>query len=535
MFIKKLIYSLLFLCVAFSGHAQDSLLLRDYQYVKRQSPWLTSNNAAGLTNYLSPNIAEAEAGLSYAKGELIDYWQAPTLLQANVRAEAFQRLSSRTVVYGCISYDNYTGRNMAGSAFINPTRKPFDIVEDSLTNKGRKHRDTYQLAGAIGVDLGKGFAIGGRIDYTAANYAKYKDLRHSNKLMDLKLSVGATYRLLEQLTVGANYLYHRNTESISFSTYGKNEKVYKSLIDYGNFMGRVEQFGNSGYTEKSREMPLVEDLHGGSLQIAWKPNGQWSFHNQFSIGHGDGYYGRKSPYTITFTGHKRDFLEYQGSLSHQAEDSRHRLDFGISTEKLVNNTETYRELTNANGAHYYEYYDPVKAGDKKWTNIHIDYTADLMVRGELPTWTLTAGFDYMQRKQTGILYPYYRKQKLNTMLGQVSATRHILLRKGVLSATARMSYQKGSGEPYKDGIYQTPSDEEYAPPTMPAWLYQEYRYLTAGQFGVGAEAKYAFIIPMTKLSTFVKGGFKYSKSGSSNEYTEGDYRLRLCFSVGCLF
>jgi hypothetical protein len=108
---------------------------------------------------------------------------------------------------------------MAGSAFINPTRKPFDIVEETTENTGTKHQDTYQLTGAIGVDLWKGISLGGRVDYTAANYAKYKDLRHSNKLMDLRLSIGLMARVLNQLNVGVNYQYHRNTESITFSKY----------------------------------------------------------------------------------------------------------------------------------------------------------------------------------------------------------------------------------------------------------------------------------------------------------------------------
>ena len=515
------------------AYAQDSLL-RDYQFVKQQSSWLTSNNAAGLTNYKAKNIAEAEAGLSYAKGDLIDYWQAPTVLQANVRAEAFQRLSARTVVFGSISYDNFTGRDMAGSAFIDPTYKPFDIVEDSLTNKGRKHRDTYQLAGAIGVELWKGYSIGARVDYTSANYAKYKDLRHSNKFMDLKLSIGAMGHVLNQLTIGANYLYHRNTESLNFNTYGKIDKVYKSLIDYGGFMGRVEQFGTTGYTEKGRDMPLVEDQHGGSLQIEWCPSSQWSFFNELTLAHGTGYYGRKSPYTITFTNHDRDLLSYHGSLRYHAATSTHRLDANISTEKLTNNAETYRELTNANGAHYYEYYEPVKTGDKEWTNIGISYTTDLQVSNELPTWTLNIGMDWQKRKLTGIQYPYYRKQELTTTRSYIQATRNILFQQSVLAASVRFIYQKGSGEPFTDGFYQTLSADAQNPYTMPAWLYQEYRYLTAGQYAFGADVKYSFLVPKTKLCAFVKGGFDYSKS-ASNEYTNSDNRIRLSLSVGCQF
>jgi hypothetical protein len=523
------------MCVMLSAHAQDSILLRDYQFVKQQSSWLTSNNAAGLTNYQTKNIAEAEAGLSYAKGGLIDYWQAPTVLQVNVRAEAFQRLSARTVVYGSISYDNFTGRDMAGSAFIDPTNKPFDIVEDSVTNKGRKHRDTYQLTGAIGVELWKGFAMGARLDYTSANYAKYKDLRHSNKLMDLKLSVGVMGHMLDQLTIGANYLYHRNTESLNFNTYGKIEKVYKSLVSYAAFMGRLEQFGTTGYTEKGRDMPLVEDQHGGSLQIEWYPSTQWSFFNEVSLAHGTGYYGRKSPYTITFTNHDRDLLSYHGSLCYHRASTVLRLDVNLSSEKLSNNAETYRELTNENGAHYYEYYTPVKTGNKLWKKGQIILTANLGVKNEIPTWTLVAGVHRMNHKQTAYLYPFYRRQDLNQTKGMINVTRNLVGSKGIWSFSLSTAYQKGSGEPFEDLTFATPSEKQPLPPTMPAWLYQEYRYLTAGQYAVGADVKYSFVWPKTRISTFVKGAFDYSTSNTSNEYIESDNRLRLSLSIGCLF
>ena len=513
--------------------AQDTLLLRDYSYVQQSLPWLTQRNAAGLTLFDNQNIAEAELSLSHGSGKLTGISSSPSATNLQATIESYYRINPRMVVFGAISYDNLSGSDMTGSAFMQD-RLPFDIVEDSLTNKGRKHRDTYQLAGAIGVELWKGYSIGARVDYTSANYAKYKDLRHSNKFMDLKLSIGAMGHVLNQLTIGANYLYHRNTESLNFNTYGKIDKVYKSLIDYGGFMGRVEQFGTTGYTEKGRDMPLVEDQHGGSLQIEWCPSSQWSFFNELTLAHGTGYYGRKSPYTITFTNHDRDLLSYHGSLRYHAATSTHRLDANISTEKLTNNAETYRELTNANGAHYYEYYEPVKTGDKEWTNIGISYTTDLQVSNELPTWTLNIGMDWQKRKLTGIQYPYYRKQELTTTRSYIQATRNILFQQSVLAASVRFIYQKGSGEPFTDGFYQTPSADAQNPYTMPAWLYQEYRYLTAGQYAFGADVKYSFLVPKTKLCAFVKGGFDYSNS-ASNEYTNSDNRIRLSLSIGCQF
>ncbi len=251
MLTQKITLALLTCIAALSASAQDSLLLRDYQFVRQSDPWLTHQNAAALTRFVADNIVEAEASLTKGNGGLVNFDDSRNTLAGNVRAESFYRLSRRVVTFGAISYDNWTGRDMTGSAFM-LRRTPFDLVEDSLTNPGRKHRDTYRLVGGVGADVWQGISLGAQLDYTSANYAKYKDLRHKNKLMDLQLTLGTYVPVVSWLNIGANYTYHRQTESVDFGTYGKSERVYKTLIDYGAFMGRVEQFGNEGFTDKSR-------------------------------------------------------------------------------------------------------------------------------------------------------------------------------------------------------------------------------------------------------------------------------------------
>lgn len=70
---------------------------------------------------------------------------------------------------------------------------------------------------------------------------------------------------------------------------------------------------------------------------------------------------------------------------------------------------------------------------------------------------------------------------------------------------------------------------------MEAFLYQEYRYLTAAQYAFGADVKYAFVFPGTQLATYVKGGIDYNRSNTSNDYTDGNYRIGLNLAIGCLF
>ena len=516
--------------------AQDSLLLRDYQFVKISNPWLSSTNASALTRFDTKSITEANASLSLQKGGLVDYYQAPKVVQANVAIESYYRLSPRTVVFGHISYDNYAGKNMTGSAFIDPTRKPFDIAEDSLTNPGNKHRDTYRLAGGVGVDVWRGYAIGARVDYTSANYAKYKDLRHKNKLMDLSASVGIFAPVLPWMSLGADYVYHRNTESITFSTYGKSEKVYKSLINYGAFFGTVEQFGNEGFTDKSREMPLFEDSHGANFQLELRPIDRLALYGTIGFSNGSGYYGRKSPYTITYTNHDRNtFTANATIIYHPSPVTHHLLAFTYRNEKLANRANTYRELTNESGAYYYEYYDAVETADKQWQDIQLDYICSWGIRGELPTWQLHASWQWMKREQLNYLFPYYRHQNLTSNTFALAATRNIVMKRGVWTINLDAAFCKGSGEPYEDNTYVTPSSKQQEPATMDAFLYRNYQYLTAPQYHIGGSVKYAFIFPGTRLKTHAMLSISHQKANKVYEYSQGCDRLQTAITLGCTF
>lgn len=514
---------------------QDSLLLRDFSFIKSDGGWLTSQNAALLTQWKSRNISEAELAFKLAKGGLTDFSGSRDTRDVDASIESFYRINPHTVTYGRMSYNYFTGKDMGGSAFIDPARKPFDIEEDSITNLGKKHRDTYQLSGGVGIDIYRGISLGAKIDYTAANYAKYKDLRHKNKLMDMTLTAGVLIPVSRAVQFGANYYYRRNTESTAFNTYGREEKVYKSFINYGPFIGEVEQFSNSGFTEKSRENPLVDDYNGGSLQAKFSLGHCFTMFHEMMIAHREGYFGRKSPYTITFSNHDAEVYEYHGQLCFHGDGCRHQLDATVSVENLENRFAHYREKSNESGAYYYEYYDDVKTANKVWVTGHIAYTAHLGIRGELPAWSLTASYDWGHRKQTAYKYPYYRRQKLDNQEMRLKVVHNHLLRRGILSCGVTGAFKQGEGDPFEDLTFTTPSDKQSAPSTMDVWLYQEHRWLTSPQYLISGSLKYTTIIPQTKLAAFVKASVNHRKANATNDYCRGRDHTAMSFAVGCVF
>ena len=512
----------------------DSLLHRNYNYLTDSEPWLTSCNAAALTRFKADNISTARISLTSGHGGLTNFSDSRNMLEAGAEAASYFRINQRTVVAGSISYTNFTGKEMGGSAFISPDRKPFDIEEDSLTNLGKKHLDTYRLTGGVGFDICHGIAVGARLDYTAANYAKYKDLRHKNKMLDMTLAIGAMAPIGKHLHIGANYLYRRNTESVAFNTYGRNEKVYKSFINYGPFIGRVEQFEGNGLTEKGREMPMVDDYNGAALQIDITA-GDITFANEITAVHRVGYYGRKSPYTITFTHHESNLYGYSGKVLLRENRNLHLLSVTLDAENLENSFSTYREKSNDNGAYFYEYYDDVKTANKLWINGEAAYTLHIGVKGELPAWTVKAHYRWMHRKQTAYEYPYYRRQKIDNRETGLSITRNLTLRRGVLSLNAEGAFISGKGKPFEDLTFTEPSDKQIPPPTMEAWLYREYRWLTAPQYTLGGSAKYTFVLPAIHTATYVEASARHRKANATNEFCTGRDCTTLTVAVGCHF
>jgi len=522
--------------------------LRDFSFVKATNPWLTSDNAAGLTQYDSRNIATAEVNYEFDKGGLVNYDGSPRTISLGAETEAYQRLSKRIALYGKISYNSFSGHDMAGSAFIETERLPFNLVEDSLTNLGKKYKDTYNLVGGIGVNVWKGLSLGVKFDYTAANYAKYKDLRHKTKLMNMVFTAGATYQA-GVFTLGADYFYRRNTQTITFSTYGKSEKDYYTLVDYGIFTGRPEYFGSEGFTDKSREMPLLNDYQGVGVQLGIAITPQLYFYNAFRAAHRDGYYGRKSPYTITFTNHKSNTYHYDANLCLRLKTSQHVLRFSLDAEDLENYMTTRQNLTNDLGATYYEYFTPVKSANKQWVNTNIDYTTYF---GTHLNTSVSAGVNLMHRKQTVYYYPYYRRQNIHSREYYLQGQYNWFIRKGYFTFSLRGSYAQGSGEPYEEGIYDAAPEmsKTVTPPTMTAYLYREYQYLTANQYSAKGSVAYTFpfIKRQPDLLLYIKGDIEHRKANGLpknttdsdgnqivNNYLTGCDRLQFCLSVGCHF
>ena len=116
-------------------------------------------------------------------------------------------------------------------------------------------------------------------------------------------------------------------------------------------------------------MPLFNEYQGGGVQLSWDITPWLSWYNNFSFNNRDGYYGKKSSYTISYNQFDGNQFEYSGRFSISHVNNRHDLNIQFSTEKLTNYNNTYREVEDpVTSARYYEYYTPVKLSKKTWTS-----------------------------------------------------------------------------------------------------------------------------------------------------------------------
>lgn len=506
----------------------------DYGYIKRSDARLTGYNATGIRYLPVGKMAVADVFATKENGGFINYHQSDDSYTLGAQTESFFRLSSRIVFFGGICYRYFTGKAMGGSAFIDPYEQPFDIVEYTDTTRGVKNLETYRLAGAISTDLTHRVTLSAKVDYHAANYAKQKDLRHKNRLLDMSVTAGASWRLHETVELGANYFYRRSVEGLNFNVYGTTDKRYYSLISYGAFFGAVEEFGETGYTQKNDNTPMYNRYHGASMQLHIDRPAHFRMFHELTYKQREGGYGRQASARVLHSRHRSDICEYKGAFLLKKGSAHHRLDLHLENESLENLESVYRHESLPGGTTVIVYYDPLKVADKQRLNASIGYTADIGVRNFNPRWTFKGGIDLYQRKQTLSLYPYYRKQTIRYVHYHATAVRNLVRGKNEYGISVGARYTSGGGTMAKDGQYATPGEDQTKPKYNELYLAREYEYLTAAQIRGDVALQYSRVLNANGTRGYVAMNGTLTR-GFNVKHLEGNRFASLTLRFGCLF
>ncbi len=506
--------------------------LYDFDFIEQTNPWLTSNNGAGLRYLTVPSMSKVEGSFTKSNGDFKNYHESDDSYAFGLNAESYYTLK-RTTFYGKVAYDNFTGRNMTGSAWLDPYDAPFNIVEFYDDNPGKKNRENYLIAAGVGYELTPKWRIGARFDYMATNYAKRKDLRHTNTQLDMNLTAGLTYTMADKFTIGANYIYARKIEEIRFRTYGTTDEMYYVHIAPGAFYGNWELFGGSGYTDGSDPAPQFNEYHGASAQLGFNTPDVDLFY-EFTYKSREGYYGFKyATYYPQLTEHESDIFNHKVYAAIKGCCSVHKLSANISYQDLDNYELAYESGRDESGTYYIDYFGRNLNNNRQTLAIDGEYQSAWCFEGQTPRWTVTLDGHYWQQNLVASIFPFYRNQKIRQAAANIGLQRNFFFGKNMIGASLKGGYAKGGGFEKEDGTYTTPSASTAVPRESEWYLHREFEYLTAERFNGSVSARYTRMF-RKGINAFIDARYNFT-SASDIVYLDGKGFNVFQLTLGCTF
>lgn len=367
-----------------------------FDYLMRRNPWNGGDNAAGIR---LDSVSRSYAELYFTKenGGFADRSASDNSWNVGACTQSVRHFEKVTF-FGGFSYDYFDGKNMSGSMFTRPGFYPVDIVEFT---PGRKVRETYAFTAGLGAKLGTRWTGGLRVDFEAVNYAKRKDLRHENTMLNLEFAPGVLYHS-GRFAIGAAYLFGKNSDKIKAELIGKTGVIYEAFFDKGLNFGALEQWDADVIRLKNGAgvdgFPLRETFHGASMQVQYGV-----LYADAAYRHSTGCSGEKNMYWHDFAGSEvkaRAVLTLSGVWSHFV-----RLRFEWSEQ---DNREYLIGKENINGVVTNVTYGSTPAFGRKG----LEFGGEYEVAGK---WLdLRAGASYVQLdRESRLMYPYVKGQKLH--------------------------------------------------------------------------------------------------------------------------
>ena len=533
-------YILLLIVVITSGADRSAVMAQNVSWQRLYDltlrlPWLTSENASGLTTLpINDKVSEVSLFGELFSGDMHNCNEAHNGYKWGLKGESYYSISERVAVWGKVNYSDFKGNDMSGSYFIDPSQTPFNLVEFTEENPGDKQMEIYHLAGAVGVRLTNCLSGGLKMDYMAANYAKRKDLRHKNSLMDMTLTAGVNYCMAERFTLGVNYAYRRRNETLLLSMYGTTDKLYYTLVDYGAFFGKRELFSDVGYTKENETKPLFDSYHGGSLQFSWHIGNNCEWFNEIGFRLRDGFYGDDSPSTVVYSNHTGKSLTYRGQFVYAGLRNIHALRITAEHRKVDNCENIYDFRNDDVGINYYVYLGDTKVGTRTEQMASLQYTGQFGIEQKLPLWQVDFQFDYDNREQKVVNYPDYRLQNITWWQLVTSLKRNFNNGDNLYTTGINLGYGAGSGDSSKNGKYNTPNEVETLTRTLDTLLMHDYEYHTATRVQAGIDFRYTRLLEKKNVRGYVEFKYYFCKAFNTT-YLGNAMRHILSIQIGCNF
>ena len=250
--------------LALSAHSTPAQTA--YDKIQDNCFWNDGRNHSGIRNGKTVRASYAELYGELAGGDFKPSYEAPSFYQAGALAKTRVDLEKFSMT-GSFSFKQKQGKDMNGSMFIKPGYYPVDVLEFT---PGDKTLQAYTFSGGIAVPLDNRWTIGAKMDFESDNYAKRKDIRHTNYRLDMTLAPSATLRL-DRWTIGAAAIFNKNSESLQAEQIGTaTAESYYAFLDKGMMYGIRQVWNGSGIhlSESGLDRFAVKEYsYGASTQV----------------------------------------------------------------------------------------------------------------------------------------------------------------------------------------------------------------------------------------------------------------------------
>lgn len=525
---RRIISAVLALTVALSAAAQGGEGVRDYRLAKESLSWAPLQNPA-LMDAFQGRMANVELRFDTRFGGLASLTESPASYQGGASTESYFRIGERITFFGLLDWQYFSGKQMGGEVLLDPQYNPVNFLESGTETSGTRNREQYRLQGGMAYRLGRKWAAGAKVSYTAADQAKVKDPRFSSVWMDLGVEAGVSWKPADALTLGGSALYRNTLELVKGGIYGTTDRQYFIQTDKGGFLGTVAELaGDYNYISVSNARPMANQFFGGALQVLLRD--RFSAEAWFLTR--DGYYGRKSSSTATFI----EFGGWQTGLRSvlllPSPTQLHRLEARLSVESLENRENLFRYITPTGQSTVVEYTGQNKVLERLDVAASLHYAWHIGTGGYRPAFILGLGLEGNHRSQYATLFPLSRRQRITTLDANLYGQKNFQAGQALWTLELHVLARGGSGSFREDEA--DPAATTTAIKSFDTWLDRQAEYETAFRTGGGIAVEYS-LFQWKAAVPYIRISESFLFLTSVPQYLAGRWRNVAMICVGCHF
>ena len=261
------------------------LLAAAWSLAAQVNPWKDGDNITGIR--VGKHPARQSSALlfgSMENGGFRPAFEAASFWKAGVRAGTEVHEGSVSLA-GNFSFTQKEGKDMMRSMFVHPGLYPFDLIEFT---PGPKTLQTYSFDGGIAWGFSERWTVGGKVRFEADNYAKRKDLRHTNYYQDITVlpAVKYSFGTDRKLHIGLNGCFRSKSESVQAEQLGASGQTYDVFLDKGMMYGEREVWDGDGVHLAEagvNRFPVREQTWGAAIQASYDAGlyGEFAYSRSF--------------------------------------------------------------------------------------------------------------------------------------------------------------------------------------------------------------------------------------------------------------